>query len=121
MTTTLVIGASVKPERYSNQAVRRLKAYGENVLALGLREGDIDGIHIERDRNELEGEVVDTVTLYLNPRRQKEYYDWILAMKPRRVIFNPGAENPEFMDMLEAEGIEPIRACTLVMLSIENY
>ena len=116
---TLVIGASENPERYSNMCIRRLKQHGHEVNALGLREGEVNGVKIEKARIAFKD--IDTVTLYLNPSRQKELYDYILSLHPRRIIFNPGTENPELEEKAEAKGIETIEACTLVMLSIGNF
>ena len=116
---TLVVGASLKPSRYSNQAVSRLAENGHTVYAVGLREGVISGISISKTwpaRKE-----IDTVTLYLNPKHQEDYYQGILELNPKRVIFNPGTENPEFQTQLTQAGIEVEIACTLVMLSIGNY
>jgi len=115
---TLVVGASPKPNRYSYEAVVRLKNHGHPVYAFGLREADIMCTPIQ---TEWPTEHFDTVTLYLNPNRQQEYYQRIIDLKPKRVIFNPGTQNPHFMEQLEKNGIEVEVACTLVMLSIGNY
>ncbi|HYV90444.1 MAG TPA: CoA-binding protein [Chitinophagales bacterium] len=117
--TTVVIGASANPARYSNLAVKKLKSYGHEVVPIGIREGTIDNIPIVIGRPEIKN--VDTVTLYLNASRQKEYYDYIFKLRPKRIIFNPGAENPEFERLSEEKGIEPLEACTLVMLSTGQY
>jgi predicted CoA-binding protein len=117
--STLVIGASENPERYSNQAVRLLLDYEHDVLALGVKEGSIGDVQI---LNKLpENLNIDTVTLYVNPSLQELYKSLILNLKPRRVIFNPGTENQEFEEMLSNNGIEPIEACTLVMLRTGQY
>ncbi len=116
---TLVIGASENPERYSNRAVRMLKSHQVPVLALGLKEGDIDGVKIQTGFPKLED--IDTVTLYVGEKNQPHYYDYILNLKPSRIIFNPGAENPEFENKAKNAGIEVVEACTLVMLSVGNY
>ncbi len=110
----LVIGASLKPERFSNMAIKLLKKYGHDVYALGLREGKVEGVEIFTDKRQLSD--IHTVTLYLNPQRQQEYYDYVLSLKPKRVIFNPGTENPEFKQLLENQNIETVENCTLVML-----
>lgn len=119
MKNTVVLGASVNPNRYSNLAVRKLKRYGHPVVPIGIRKGTIDDLSIIIGQPELKE--VDTVTLYLNSQRQKEYYDFILRIKPARIIFNPGAENPELKALAEQNGIETEEACTLVMLSIGQY
>lgn len=112
--TTLVIGASEKPERYAHQAVRELVAQGEAVRALGVREGAIGEVPIETGRPVIPD--VDTVTLYIGPERQADLIDYIIELKPRRVIFNPGTENPGTEQRLRLAGIQPVEACTLVML-----
>jgi len=116
---TVVIGASENEDRYANRAVRKLKAYGHDVVALGLREGQIDGVKIHKDKPALEN--VDTVTLYVGQQNQPPLYDYVLSLKPKRIIFNPGAENPELEAMANEKGIEVVEACTLVMLSIGNF
>ncbi len=116
---TLVFGASTKPHRYSYIAIRRLVDAGVETVAFGLREGTVKGVRIQTHLEGL-GEV-HTVTLYMRAERQKAYYKDILRLAPERVIFNPGAENPEFFEILEAEGIQAENACTLVMLSIGQY
>lgn len=116
---TLVLGASETPSRYSNMAMRNLSAKGHTVLAVGKKEGRAHGIDIQKttppDKD------IDTVTLYLNPVHQQDYYTYLVSLKPRRVIFNPGTENPELEDLLSAQGIQPVEACTLVMLSTGQY
>ena len=116
---TLVLGAPLKPNRYSNYAIQRLVANNVDVVAFGLREGEVSGIEI--DTNLLPYEDVHTVTLYLNPERQKEYYDYIVSLKPKRVIFNPGTENPELYQILKENNIDFEAACTLVLLSTNQY
>lgn len=119
MKKTVVLGASDNPSRYSFLAVERLREKGHPVVAVGKREGKI------KDTLILTGEPlvndVDTVTLYLNPVLQVAAYDYILGLKPRRVIFNPGTENDELEEMLRSKGIEPVEACTLVMLAAGMY
>jgi len=115
----LVIGASLKPFRYSNMAVKRLREKGHSVKAIGLREGQIDDVEIETGRPEYKD--VDTVLMYINRDRQPDFYDYITSLNPRRIIFNPGTENPEFQSLVKEKGIEPIEACTLVMLSTGLY
>ena len=117
--TTLVLGASLKPERYSNMAVNRLRELGIPTLARGLREGTISDVAVSKQFPK--NNCIHTVTIYLGKRHQPEFYDRIIDLKPERVIFNPGAENDEFAELLLKEGIEPVEACTLVMLSIGNY
>ena len=116
---TLVLGASTNPSRYSFLAINKLRAYGHPVVAVGLREGKLGDVAIVKDKPAEEH--IDTVTLYLNPTNQKPYYDYILSLKPTRIIFNPGAENPELEEMAEKNGIMVMEACTLVLLSIGKY
>lgn len=116
---TLVVGATEKSGRYANLAAQSLLRHGHAIELLGLREGTINGHSIQTGLPALED--VDTVTIYVGPRNQPNLYDYIKSLKPRRVIFNPGAENPEFERQLQDAGIEPIEACTLVMLSIGTY
>lgn len=116
---TLVIGASTNPARYSYKAIKMLKAYHHPVIALGLDKGEVSGTVIVE--NFPEHEQVDTVTLYLRPDRQKQYYDDILKLQPKRIIFNPGTENPEFEKMAAEKGINVEEACTLVLLSTGQF
>lgn len=117
--TTLVLGASSNPQRYSYLAVQRLVANQHPVIALGNRSGKIDSITIETNHAAFAN--IDTVTLYLNPQRQKEYYDYILSLQPKRIIFNPGTENDELYSLAKSKGIEVQEACTLVLLSTHQY
>ena len=116
---TLVLGASLKSNRYSNRAIEELVAHGELVVAIGSRIGTVAGISIET--KPVSFKEIDTVTLYLNPQLQEQYYQYILALNPRRVIFNPGAENLEFEKTLRAHGILVDCACTLVLLRTNQY
>jgi len=116
---TLVLGASLKPERYSNAAINKLKANNHEVLAFGLVPGRVNSVSIDTEL--LDYTDIHTVTLYLNSNHQKKYYKYILGLNPRRVIFNPGTENPEFMELLSAQNISYEVACTLVLLSIGEY
>ena len=116
---TMVLGATTNRARYSNLAVRQLKAHGHKVIPIGIKEGEIDDIPIIVGKPPVDE--VDTVTLYLNAKRQEEYYDYILKLKPKRIIFNPGAENDDLTRLARENGIEPIEACTLVMLSTDQY
>lgn len=116
---TLVLGASVNPARYANMAINRLLAYGHPVVGIGKDMGNVGGVEITMDTPPMDD--IDTVTLYLNPRNQVPYHDYILSLKPKRVIFNPGTENDELEEKLEAAGIEPVIACTLVMLGTGQY
>jgi predicted CoA-binding protein len=116
---TLVLGASDNPSRYSYLAMNRLKAHKHPVVAVGRKEAEVAGIHITKSPVQEEG--IDTVTLYLNPTHQKQYYEYILGLHPQRIIFNPGTENPELMTIAKENGIESVVACTLVMLATGQY
>ena len=111
---TLVIGGSVKPERYSNKAIRKLNDYGHKVSSIGLKDGEVSGTTIETGQPEFND--IHTVTMYLGAARQSTYYDYVLGLKPQRVVFNPGAENSEFANILKKDNIEVVEHCTLVML-----
>lgn len=119
MKKTVVLGATPNPTRYAYLATLRLKQRGHEVVPVGPAEGDIQGTEIQKGSPEIED--VDTVTLYLNPERQRAYYDYIFSLKPRRIIFNPGTENPELDQLAHERGIETEEGCTLTMLAIGNY
>jgi len=117
---TLVLGASPNPERYSYLAVQRLTVYGHEVVPVGIRKNSsIEGLPILLGQPHFED--IHTITLYLNPKRQEAYYDYLLSLKPKRVIFNPGTENAYLIKLLKENGIEAVIACTLVMLSTEQF
>jgi len=116
---TLVLGASENPSRYSNMAIHRLLQHGHQVVALGKRAGKVDNTEIRTDEPAIEN--LDTVTLYLNPANQKQYYDYILSLKPKRIVFNPGAENEELERLAVKQGINVLEACTLVLLGTGQY
>jgi predicted CoA-binding protein len=119
MKTTVVIGASPDPSRYSFLATNKLKQYRHKVYPVGIHEGNINGELILIDKPPIAD--VDTVTMYVHPRNQKSWYDYILGLKPKRIIFNPGAENAELEHLAKQQGIECLDACTLVMLSTGQY
>ncbi len=116
---TLVLGASANPLRYSNLAVNKLALKGYDVIAIGKRTGKIGDVDIITEQKEIDA--LDTITLYLNANNQKQYYDYIISQKPKRIIFNPGAENDELSAMAKENGILPQEACTLVLLSTGQY
>ena len=116
---TLVLGASGNPSRYSYLALQRLQSHQHPVVALAKRKAIVGSIPIETEKKAWEG--IDTVTLYLNALHQKEYYDYILSLKPKRIIFNPGAENDELAALAKQNNIQPLEACTLVLLSTSQY
>jgi len=119
MKKTLILGASTNPARYSYLVANKLVRKGYPIINVGRKVGEVAGVTIEPPVT-LHPDV-DTITLYVGPRNQPPYYDYILQTKPKRVIFNPGAENPELVKMLEEQGIEPVEACTLVMLNTGQY
>ncbi len=116
---TLVLGATDNPSRYAYRAVHSLKNHGHEVVPVGIRKGQVAGLDIRLDRPQEAG--IDTVTLYVGPQNQPGWYDYILSLKPRRIIFNPGTENPELEQKAQAAGIQTEEACTLVMLSVGQY
>lgn len=116
---TLVIGASSKPNRYSYVAIQRLVDNKEDVIAIGKKNGEVKGIKIETEKIPFTN--IHTINLYLNKKNQEEFYDYIVSLKPNRVIFNPGTENEELESILSENNINFERSCTLVLLSIEEY
>jgi hypothetical protein len=116
---TLILGASDNPSRYSYLALNRLRNNGHPVVAIGKKKAKVSDVELDTEQKPLND--IDTVTLYLNPAHQKQYYNYILAIHPKRVIFNPGAENEELETLLKENGIQPVEACTLVLLSTGQY
>ncbi|MCC6837634.1 MAG: CoA-binding protein [Bacteroidia bacterium] len=116
---TVIIGASDNPERYAYKATLALQKHGHEAIPVGLRPGQINGTEITKEKTLFND--VDTVTLYVGPQNQESWKEYVINLKPKRVIFNPGTENPKFEAELQKKGIETIEACTLVMLSIGNY
>ena len=116
---TLVLGASLNPARYSNMAIERLVVKKQPTVAIGLRKGMVNGVEIETEM--IDFNEVDTITLYLNAKRQEPFYDYIVSLEPKRVIFNPGSENPDLYNLLRKNNIQFQNACTLVMLATNQY
>lgn len=116
---TLVIGASLNEERYSNKAIKMLVEYKHPVVAYGLKSGEVSGVKIDTALENYSN--IDTVTMYVNPSRQKEFYNYVISLSPRRVIFNPGTENEEFQQLLLNNGIQFEEACTLVLLRTNQF
>jgi len=116
---TIVLGASANPSRYSYLAIKKLTAHHHPVVAIGKKKGAVGEVSIETDH--LPVSDVDTITLYLNPTNQQQYYDYIFNLKPKRIIFNPGTENEYLIKKAKENNIETVVGCTLVMLSIGNY
>jgi predicted CoA-binding protein len=118
---TVIIGATTNPGRYAYLAARMLTEYNHEIVPVGIKDGAVFGKEILDIFKKPAIPDVDTVTLYIGPRRQPEHYDYILGLKPKRIIFNPGTENDEFIKRAEEKGIEALEACTLVMLRSLQY
>jgi uncharacterized protein len=116
---TLVLGASDNPARYSYLAIQRLRRYGHPVVGIGRKNTNVADVNIAKEK--LPVTDVDTITLYLNPTHQEEYYDYILSLNPKRIIFNPGTENDKLVQLAKEKKIETMEACTLVLLSTGQY
>src|SRR5437762_142340 len=116
---TLVLGASDNPQRYSYLAINRLHDKGHPVFGIGKKNTTVNGVEISTEKKPLQD--IDTVTLYLSPANQKEYYNYILSLRPKRIIFNPGAENAELDALARKNNIQSVEACTLVMLSTSQF
>ena len=116
---TLILGATPNPQRYANIAAHRLTGHGHEIVNVGIKTGEVAGVPILNGQPEIAD--VDTVTLYVGPRNQPPYYDWLVGLKPRRIIFNPGTENAALAKLARENGIETEVACTLVMLASDQY
>lgn len=116
---TIVLGASDNPERYAYKATKMLLEHGHEVIPVGTKKAEVLGLDIQS--TEVVPQDVDTLTLYVGPQNQQHYIDYIMAVKPRRVIFNPGTENPDLETALDAAGIGHEEACTLVLLSTNQF
>ena len=118
---TAIIGATPNPSRYAYTAARMLTDHGHLIVPIGIKQGSVMGEEILNLKEMPALADIDTITLYIGPQHQPEWYDYLLSLRPRRIIFNPGTENSEFQQKVKAEGIEPIIACTLVMLRTGAY
>lgn len=118
---TLQIGASENPARMSNMVTQEMRIRGIPVMAVGARPGQIGDVEIHKNPEDFAGEQVHTVGMYINPSLQPQYYDFILGLKPKRLFFNPGTENPELMRLARAQGIQAMDACMMVALTLGNY
>lgn len=116
---TLVLGASENPQRYSYKAILALRQYQHEVVAVGNKSGQVGDVVIHAEATPFVA--IDTITLYLNPKAQEQYYNYILQLRPRRILFNPGAENKDLSQLAQQNGIEIEEACTLVLLSSNQY
>jgi len=121
MKKTVIIGATPNPTRYAYLAAEMLTEYKHEIVPVGIRKGDVFGKQIMDITARPAIADVDTVTLYINPQRQQQWQDYILSLNPKRIIFNPGTENPEFEMLVEQNGIEALEACTLVMLRSRQF
>jgi predicted CoA-binding protein len=119
MKKTLIIGATPNPTRYAYLAADMLKSKGHELVNIGIKKGVVAGVEIEAPVNIHQD--IDTITLYIGPVLQKQYYNYILQTNPKRVIFNPGTENEELEHLLKTNGVEALEACTLVLLSTGQY
>ncbi|UKT64187.1 CoA-binding protein [Pedobacter mucosus] len=119
MKKTLIIGASPNPSRYAYKAAHMLKRFNHDIINIGIKKGEVAGVNIELPQQIHDD--IDTITLYIGPALQNQYHDYILATKPKRVIFNPGTENYHLEKLLDQNGIEVEVACTLVLLSTGQY
>lgn len=119
MKKTLIIGASPNADRYAYRAAHMLSSKGHDIVNVVIKKGSVAGVEIEKPG--IVHTDIDTITMYIGPHLQSQYYDYILETKPKRVVFNPGTENAELESLLIANGIEPVEACTLVLLSTGQY
>jgi predicted CoA-binding protein len=119
MKKTVVLGATPDSSRFAFKAAKMLLGYGHEMIPVGIKKGQIEGITIRNDQPILEE--VDTITLYVGPKNQEPLYDYIINLKPKRIIFNPGTENDELIELALQNNIEPVIGCTLVMLSVGTY
>lgn len=116
---TLVIGASATPRRYAHKAVKRLLSYGHEVVAIGRKETQIESVNVVTEMVDIDD--LHTVTMYINSENQEQYIDYILNLKPKRIIFNPGSHNQKLEDLAKQNGVEVLEDCTLVMLDSDEY
>ncbi len=116
---TLILGATPNTARYANLAAHRLVQAGHEIVNIGIKQGEVAGVGIQPAGKTLAD--IDTITLYIGPKLQPQYYDYIIQTNPTRIIFNPGTENPELEELARQHGIETLQACTLVLLSTGQY
>lgn len=116
---TLVIGASTNPQRFSYLAIKSLVKHNVDVIAIGLKEGEVEGIKIQVGKPVIDD--IHTISLYINADRQKDYIDYFLLLNPKRIILNPGTENGELIKRAREKNIELVFGCTLVMLNNDSY
>jgi len=121
MKKTVIVGATTNEDRYAFMAAESLTSQKHEFVPIGIKKGTVLGKQILNIREKPEITDVDTITLYIGPRNQPEWYDYLIGLKPKRIIFNPGTENHEFQKMTSSAGIETLEACTLVMLRTGQY
>jgi hypothetical protein len=119
MKKTLILGATPNPSRYAYLAANKLVAHGHEIINVGIKSGEVAGQPIEKP--EKIHTDVDTITLYVGAANQSDLYDYIIKTNPKRIIFNPGSENPELEELAQEKGIATEEACTLVLLSTNSY
>jgi predicted CoA-binding protein len=118
---TVIIGATTDRSRYAYLAASMLTQYQHEIVPVGIKKGELFGTGILNIYDRPKVSDVDTITLYIGPQRQPEWYDYLLSLNPKRIIFNPGTENELFENMAEERGIEVVEGCTLVMLRTNQY
>lgn len=116
---TIVLGATPDPTRFAYKAAHMLNRYGHDIIPVGMKKGEVAGKAIENNNPAISD--VDTITLYVGTRNLPPLFDYIIGLKPKRIIFNPGTENDDLIRMAEERGIEAVLGCTLVMLSVGSY
>ena len=121
MKKTVIIGATTDPSRYAYLAARMLTQYNNEIVPIGIKKGDLFGTKILNIFDKPKVDDVHTITLYIGPQRQPEWYDYLMSLNPKRIIFNPGTENDVLIRMAEERGIEAVEGCTLVMLRSNQY
>lgn len=117
--TTLILGATTNPSRYAYMAANQLVKNGHKIINVGIKTGEVAGVKIETASKIHQN--IHTITLYIGPAHQPQLYNYIIATKPKRIIFNPGTENPELENLAQQNGIETLEACTLVLLATKQY
>lgn len=121
MKRTIVLGASPDPSRYSNIACRMLDNAGIEFIPIGIKKGEILGTEILNLGDKPKIDNIHTITIYLSPQNQKEWYSYVLSLNPKRLIFNPGAENSELKEMAEKSGLFVENACNLVLIQLGQF
>lgn len=121
MKRTVIVGATTNRGRYAYLAAEMLTEFKHEIIPLGIKKGEVFGKQILNIQEKPLVANVDTITLYIGPQHQSEWYDYLIGLKPRRIIFNPGTENEIFARMADEKGIEAVEACTLVMLRTGQY